>query len=121
MLSKHNYTGGINVFEILHPEKPENGILLGNIELDSREKQNFNLVKQETGLKTIRRGLVAYDENGKKMPQCNGICDIYGPYPLFIEKTEFEDLQKKNPKLTPDKLFRKIIKSTAHKGRLHGI
>lgn len=107
------------MFEILHPEKWDDEILLGNVELDQREKEDFSLIKQKTGLETLRRGLIAYNENGKKIPQCNGIYNIYGPYPLFIRKIEFGHLREKNPRLTPDKLFRKIVRGTAHRGRAH--
>lgn len=115
----NNLRRKLKMFEIRHPEKWDDEILLGNVELDQEEKEDFGHVKQRLGLETLRRGLTAYNENGKKMSQCNGICDIYGPYPLFIQKTEFGHLQEKNPRLTPDKLFRKIIKNMAHKGRVH--
>lgn len=94
----------------VHPElNPEKELMLGNLELDHKEVEDFSLVQQATGLKTIRISRETYSESGEKIRQMQGICDIFGPFPLFIKKSELEELQQKYKYMTPRTLFKKII------------
>lgn len=93
----------------VHPEKKPDEFNLGNIELNLKEKENFDLVKEQTGLKTIRIAEETYDDSGKKIRQMQGICDIFGPFTLFINKSEFRKIMQTNKKITPRGFFKKII------------
>lgn len=93
-----------------HPERKPDELFLGNLELDNREKEDFNWVKAKTELKTIRVGKISYNEDGiNAMHEFKGICDTYGPYPLFIKESEFDEIKQRNKNLTPQILFKRII------------
>lgn len=93
-----------------HPEIKDDEINIGNLEINCVEKEDFDLVKKQTGLKTIRIANKTYDESGKEIRQMQGICDIYGPFTLFIKKSEFKEIKQKDK--TIDRrviLLKKII------------
>lgn len=93
-----------------HPEIKDDEINVGNIEINCIEKEDFNLVKKQTGLKTIRIADKTYDESGKEIRQMQGICDIFGPFTLFIKKSEFKEIKQKNKTITRRSiLLKKII------------
>lgn len=113
---KQSANTGPKTYVIGHPEQKPSELHLGNIELDSREKESFDLVKEKTRLKTIRVGRTAYEydySEGKLIRReihgFKGICDTFGPFPLFIEKAEFEEIKQRDEDLTPSILFARIV------------
>ncbi len=93
-----------------HPQRKPDELFLGNIKLSMDENDNFDLVKMETGLKTIRVGSRLYADDGKKeLHTFRGICDMFGPFPLFISEEECEEIEERDKDLTLQSLFLRIF------------
>ena len=88
-----------------HPELKKSEENVGFIEPDSRQLANKELLRRVLGLKTARLGNNLYDEHGNKVRQLQGICDCFGPYPLFVKKSELAQLKREGTSV--DKLLKK--------------
>lgn len=92
----------------VHPELRKSELFLGNRVFFYYE-ENFGLVGEEIGIGTLRIGKISYDMNsGKKYRQVNGTCGEYGPYPMFIKKSEFAKLKNLERGLTIEILSQRI-------------
>jgi len=95
--------------EFVHPELKKSELFLGDRVFFYFE-ENFGLVGKKAGLETLRIGKISYDKKtGKRLRQVNGTCGEYGPFPLFVKKSEFARLQQKERGLTPQILRQRII------------
>lgn len=88
-----------------HPELKKSEEDVGFIEPDSRQLANIKLLRQVLGIKTARLGNGLYDENGNELYQLQGTCDCYGPYHLFVKKSELASLR--NHKISVDQILKK--------------
>ena len=88
-----------------HPELKKSEEDVGFIEPDDRQLIDIGLLRQILGLKTARLGNGLYDENGNKVRQLQGICDCFGPYHLFVKKSELAQLKREG--ISVDKLLKK--------------
>jgi hypothetical protein len=87
-----------------HPDLRKSEEDVGFIEPDSRQLADINLLKQVLGIKTARLGNGLY-VNDKKVRQLQGICDCYGPYHLFVKKSELARLR--NQGVSVDQILKK--------------
>lgn len=92
----------------VHPELKNSELFLGNRVFFYFE-ENFSRIGEELGIKKLRIGKKSYDmKTGKKYRQVNGTCGEYGPYPMFVRKSEFARLQRKERNLTIKILSQRI-------------
>ena len=78
-----------------HPELRKSEEDVGFIEPDDRQLADIKLLREVLCIKTARLGNGLYDENGNKVRQLQGICDCFGPYHLFVKKSELAQLRRK--------------------------
>lgn len=88
-----------------HPELKKSEENVGFIEPDSRQLADIKLLRQVLGIKTARLGNGLYNKNGNKPYQLQGICDCFGPFHLFVKKSELASLR--NHKISVDQILKK--------------
>ena len=78
-----------------HPELKKSEEDVGFIEPDDRQLADIKLLREVLCVKTARLGNGLYDKHGNKVRQLRGICDCFGPYHLFVKKSELAQLRRK--------------------------
>ena len=88
-----------------HPELRKSEEDVGFIEPDLRQLTDKRLLREVLGLETARLGNVLYDKDGNQVRQLQGICDCFGPYHLFVKKSELASLRKRG--ISVDQILKK--------------